>query len=663
VKSLFLILPILLGNTSLHAQSTDCKTATVIPVPENYCSETEDYTITDAMRPDQGWFTFTALRNDVVITVTGGTLQSPEIVMASQCGGTRMIGAVTNTSTTATYYRGGLIIGQQYYIGVNGSNTGTFQLCVNNYSAMVKAGQDCSTAALLCTTESFTQADVSGAGINNDEAKGTCLSIPGEASESNSVWYKWQAANNGSLVFTITPKITDDIDFVLYDLGLTNDCSQIKAANAIRCAAGHGVDNTACITEPIYYKTGLDFNETDVNEATGCGSGQNGKLKFVTMQAGHYYALLLNNFSNKDNSFLVEFKDQAGVAGTGTFVGPVATISYDVLNQCTPDQSYNFISQSVNYKALKWSFGDGASTVNSTDAGPINITYATPGIKTVTLEAINDQGCSSVDFKSFTVGASVDKPLVSFNGPRYCLKDTIRITTDKMNGLTYHWTGPNSFASDSASLVIPVTSTLLSGTYVLTASNPYCSSDTVNVIIPTILNNPTASFYNTPALPAKLAVPISVNFYNQSVHASHYLWNFGDGTTSTDTNPVHEYIKKGKYTVTLTAYQENVCMVSFSVGEYNILDESAIFIPNTFTPNGDGVNDELVININNLKVYNMQIYNRWGAILFETRDVFDNWNGTCKGKAMPAGVYYYVLSGVTYTNQPVKQTGYITLLR
>ena len=97
--------------------------------------------------------------------------------------------------------------------------------------------------------------------------------------ESNTAWYKWQAATSGTLTFVITPTVnTDDIDFVLYDLGTTNSCD---LSNPLRCAAGHGVDNTGCPNEPLYFKTGLSTTETDISEASGCGQGQNGFVKYI----------------------------------------------------------------------------------------------------------------------------------------------------------------------------------------------------------------------------------------------------------------------------------------------------------------------------------------------------------------------------------------------
>ncbi|MDB5125512.1 MAG: type sorting protein, partial [Mucilaginibacter sp.] len=281
----------------------------------NYCSADQQYNNANVAK--SAWFQFTTTGFDVNITVSGagaaGTLTAPQIRLFSDCGGTELVGSSVSSNNITSLYKGGLIIGNTYYIEITGENdaTGTFKLCLNNYNPIVKPGQDCATSSFLCSTQTISQQNVSGAGLNNDEAKGTCLSTPGQVSESNSIWYKWQAANNGTLVFTITPSNTnDDIDWVLFDLGPSGDCANVNPANAIRCKAGYGIATPECPKDTPYYKTGLDFNETDLTEPPGCGKGQNGKLKFITMAAGHVYGLLINNFSSGANGFTLAFTDQ-----------------------------------------------------------------------------------------------------------------------------------------------------------------------------------------------------------------------------------------------------------------------------------------------------------------------------------------------------------------
>src|SRR5690606_27258563 len=149
--------------------------------------------------------------------------------------------------------------------------------------------------------------------------------------------------------FTITPTdVTNDIDWILYDLGTDGSCNNVNFANAIRCAAGSGVTCT-----PYYYKTGLSMTETDLRETSGCGAGQNGFVRYVDLVEGHTYALLIDNFSSGNNGFTIEF------GGDAEFEGPKAEIDYKELNPCSDNQLFVFESKSSNYQNLRWNFGEG----------------------------------------------------------------------------------------------------------------------------------------------------------------------------------------------------------------------------------------------------------------------------------------------------------------
>jgi gliding motility-associated-like protein len=646
-----------------YGQSANCQTAKVLTQLTNYCSGTSEYKIADATTG--GWFKFTAVRQNVSIDVKGATLQSPNMELATDCThSSGLSGAITQSGNALNYQKSGLVVGQDYYIHITSADTGSFQLCLNNYNSLIVAGQDCATATFICTQQSFSQVIAAGSGNNPDEARGTCLSLPGEVSESNSVWYKWQASNDGTLVFTITPKkTTDDIDFVLYDLGTTGDCSQVTAANAIRCSAGHGVDNRTCPSEPLYYKVGLDFAATDLTEATGCGSGQDGKLRFLTMQQGHYYALLINNFSSQNNTFTIDFTDQNGTVGTGNFAGPKAGFSIAAQDSCLDTQQFVFTNQSVNTSTQKWTFGSGANISESSSSDPVKVTYSTSGIKTVILEAFDASGCSDVAYQFITVRVKPLKPVPIVNQPKFCLADTIHLSiSSPVTGLTYHWVGPDNFTAEGISVSIPITTTAAAGAYRVTASDEYCTSDTGSVSVLRIYDRPIAAFTTTPAIPATLTIPVTVQFNNESANATNYFWDFGDGQTSIARNPAHEYINKGQYSVKLTAFQANLCSISVTEGVLEIVD-GLTFIPNTFTPNGDGHNDEFVVTIASLRNYHIQIYNRWGEMVFESKNIGNNWKGTFNGSPLPASVYYYVINAVDVYQHPVVRSGYIALIR
>ncbi len=636
----------------------ECNTTEVLLNVDNYCSNDAGFTTVNASNDDV-WFQFTAQAFDVSISVSGnlngsgtlgGTLLSPIVELYSVCGSAEIVTSIVSANNITTLYKGGLTIGDTYYIRVSGANTGTFKLCVNNYNPIVKPGQDCATASFLCNKESFTQTDITGAGLNNTESAGTCLG----GIEANSAWYKWMAANDGTLTFTITPTAAnDDIDWVLYDLGITGNCINVDAANAIRCNAAHGV---GC--SPFFNKTGLDLASTDINEDIGCGPDKDGFVKFINMQKDHVYALLVNNFSNGNNGFSMNF------GGTGEFVGPQAIIDLKVDQPCTVAQNYTFASQSINTSGnVLWDFGQDATPATSTSIGPINVAYSTLGIKTVVLQVFGAHGCSVIDTKSFSVGLTPARPVIMVNKPRFCLGQTIKLSTPDQPNTTYSWRGPNNFTAAAASADIPVNSFEVAGTYTLVISRGGCSSDDASVIIPPVLQNPTAAFRTDPTIPAKLAAPISIHFINNSQDADTYLWDFGDGNRSTEISPQYEYTRFGEFDVTLTAFKSTVCDASVTMGKFVIRADNTLFLPNTFTPNGDNINDEFVVTITNSKTYQIQIFNRYGILLFTSNDIFDNWKGMYHNDALPVGTYYYIVDTVGLNGTIIKKAGSVTIIR
>ena len=480
-----LTLILIFYNHLLFAQTqmNDCNIAMAVTQTAGYCSTNGAFNIVNGN--ESYWFKFTATAYDLNITVSGlgsgGTLPSPVIQLFSDCAGTELVGTGLTGSNVTTLYKGGLIIGSVYYISVtgDGGKPGSFKLCMNNFDPVLKTGQDCGTASFLCSTQTISQNNVVGAGLNNNEAKGTCLDVGIEATESNSVWYKWQAANNGSLVFTITPNnVHDDIDWVLFDLGTTGDCANLNASMAIRCKAGYGVDNSQCPQDSIYYKTGLDFNETDISEPPGCGKGQNGKVKFVASMQGHYYGLLVNNFSSGNNGFTLAFKDQHDKAGTVEFQGPRPNFVYSETGNCTTTPQYIFTNTSTNYSSLKWSFGTGASIVSGSGGGAYTVSYSSPGVKTVTLETSGATGCTVVVSQPITVGIKPPLPHIMPDKNTFCINDTVFLKTNAVDGISYNWTGPGGFHSDSSIAVVPVTGNSVAGIYKLVVSASGCSSDT-----------------------------------------------------------------------------------------------------------------------------------------------------------------------------------------
>jgi len=88
-----------------------------------------------------------------------------------------------------------------------------------------------------------------------------------------------------------------------------------------------------------------------------------------------------------------------------------------------------------------------------------------------------------------------------------------------------------------------------------------------------------------------------------------------------------------------------------------------IYVPNVFSPNGDGNNDIFYVHGNGIKHFNLMVFNRWGQNIFESNDVDRGWDGTLNGKELNQGVFVYSLKVELYNNEIIKKTGNITLLK
>jgi gliding motility-associated-like protein len=90
----------------------------------------------------------------------------------------------------------------------------------------------------------------------------------------------------------------------------------------------------------------------------------------------------------------------------------------------------------------------------------------------------------------------------------------------------------------------------------------------------------------------------------------------------------------------------------------------AIYVPTGFTPNGDGRNDRFTPHPVGIREYRyFRVFNRWGQVIFSTRQLNLGWDGTFNGQLQPAGTYVWMIEGVTANNERISQKGTITLIR
>lgn len=223
------------------------------------------------------------------------------------------------------------------------------------------------------------------------------------------------------------------------------------------------------------------------------------------------------------------------------------------------------------------------------------------------------------------------------------------------NGGPYYLEWSNGLGNESSYVIHPVQS----ATYFVTVSDS-CSTEKTeqaNIVVNLL---PDVDFMVNPSN-SNILNPY-FEFEEMTTGASQWIWDFGDGATSAIPNPIHEYNTPGYYRVWLTAVSDSGCIDS-TFRDLTVSDVVTFYIPNSFTPDGDGINDQFGIIGNSMSGYQMLIYNRWGQPIFESKGPFDTWDGNGPdGSLAPVGVYVY---RAKIFNAPGKQiyNGTVTLLR
>ncbi|HEX2900078.1 MAG TPA: PKD domain-containing protein, partial [Bacteroidia bacterium] len=203
--------------------------------------------------------------------------------------------------------------------------------------------------------------------------------------------------------------------------------------------------------------------------------------------------------------------------------------------------------------------------------------------------------------------------------------------------------------------VYPTVSTI----YTLTVWVDGCPSrpDSLSMTVDTLL--PIADFF---ADPDSGILPFSTIFINQSQLGGTWIWDFGDGGGSNLFSPEHEYQDTGRFDVQLIAISANGCRDT-AYHKVIVGADFTIYIPNAFTPNGDGLNDFFSVKWIGVKEFHVMLFDRWGMMIYESFDPDFQWDGSLHDRGVQEGVYTYVIEARGYLSEKVKRAGTVTLLR
>lgn len=421
-----------------------------------------------------------------------------------------------------------------------------------------------------------------------------------------------------------------------------------------------GCDSTIIINLSFYPEPEIDY--TDIRVFTACKNKNNGMAYVVRDTADNNTYSWINQ-----NNIIVSATDtlQQVVAGIYTLkisnvFNCIRTMQVEIAEEevsficdtliCSIDTI--LFQNSSTTPLFTWSFGDGNE---SNQQHPVH-QYLNAGVYSVRLIGFGN-GCVDTAVKLIHVDTPAPDILFLVQPKEICTGQKIRLhlstdgsetrfdwhfsdyfwsTTDINNYYEQAFENPGTF---------PVT---LTATYRACPERSF--TDTVHVYPLPLVDLGADSVLCLHGSPIIL--------YNHQPHYDGYRYLWSDG----DTNRTYTALHHGIYTLMVT--NQYGCANTESI---NIEKDCYIDIPNAFTPNGDGENDYFFprqLLSKSLKRFKMQIFNRWGQVIFETTRIDGRgWDGTFNSKAQPLGVYIYLIEAEFENGRAERYKGNVTLIR
>ncbi len=334
-------------------------------------------------------------------------------------------------------------------------------------------------------------------------------------------------------------------------------------------------------------------------------------------------------------TYSVTGSDNSGCTGSAEVIVTVhphlnISISPAEPGVCIGEQIVLTAENSATGPSYLWNTGQTTQSVSVSPVTPTNYSVFVS-------DAYGCTGSADVFVEVFPI------PDVGFTAEPLSGCSPLKVTfTNLSDSGSYIWQFGNGAVS---SLTNPVYQYASSGRFTVSlkvTSGNGCSNTLVRPEYIHVVPSPVADFIAKPPF-AYEDNPL-IQFFDQSVGANAWSWKFGDGNFSSDQNPEHSYEAPGKYLVEL--YVENTDGCGDSTDKYVVIrPEETFYIPNAFSPNGDGVNDFFMPFGNGIDSddFEMLIFDRWGKMVFKSVNLNTPWDGTSteSDKILPQGVYVY----------------------
>jgi gliding motility-associated-like protein len=285
--------------------------------------------------------------------------------------------------------------------------------------------------------------------------------------------------------------------------------------------------------------------------------------------------------------------------------------------------------------------------------GQINVSASTVNTYTVTYTTAGP--CANSSNVSVSINAAPVATAGTTSSP-VCAGQPVNFTSS--GGGTYSWSGPASYSSSVQNASISSAVVSNSGTYTVTVSNGGCSSSaTVNLVVNAL---PSVSAGNDTTITLGSAATLSAS------GATNYSWTPATGLSCSNcANPVANPSSTTTYCVTGStgSCADNDC-ITVKV-DVPCITNSDLGVPNAFSPNNDGVNDNFCLQGWSacMNEFSILIYDRWGEKVFESSAADFCWDGTFRGRTLDPAVFVYFINAAYFTGDKVSKKGNISIIR
>ena len=275
---------------------------------------------------------------------------------------------------------------------------------------------------------------------------------------------------------------------------------------------------------------------------------------------------------------------------------------------------------------------------------------------------IHNGGCTDSTLNNIKINAL---PLVNFiaNPVLGCEPMTVNFSNNTAGAKSATW----DFGDQSTSADVNPVHIYSKGFYSVKLSVANVNGCVDSLTIPDYIKvevPPVADFTVTPGINTETELSDAIyQFANHSANSTFYHWYFGDANTSDETDPSYKYLALGQYTVTLISSNDAGCKDTFTLSPLVVIPDDNLFVPNAFSPNGDGINDQLFALGNGIVSFDFKIFSRWGELIFASNSFTKGWDGTFHGQPMNNAVFVYEAEAKTRLGKTIRQKGNITLLR